>query len=543
MKEGIDKENYSIPDEEKQYFFGENYIKIGKIRISFNKKIKRYDYCIFAIITIIIILLSSLVIKFVKSKRNNRKRLPTNNIFELNEIQNISIQNKNDNYSKNIFSDLNEASEINSILNQTNKYINNLYYTSTYINETILKKNNETKLDNTTDKNIKNIEKTFKNITSELPGKTEEKTYKNESIQSDLDRGFDYIRKCRDGILFKEVKNFELNSIPKISAVLPVHNCAETLTAAVRSIQNQNMLNIEIVLVNDNSDNYTVNLMKELQKEDPRITIINNQKNMLTFYSRAIGVFSAKGQYIVDLDCDDMFIVDDIFDVAYDSAQKDNFDVISFKSFQSKFIENKLMYTDVFTNHNKQNLTLYQPELSCFCISNNGTETVNDLFIWGKIFKRSVYKSALDLLGYEKYSTPMIWNEDYSQLFMIYNLAKSYKFIDKYGYFHKVSFKSNSNKMKNRDKIFSDIFFDEIIFDYGKPFCKKIAAQRLNSLKLYRAFWSIDDVSKQFLYKLIIKIFNSTDIEEKYKINLIKTYNDIFPTLNSPNQFNISFVV
>ena len=108
---------------------------------------------------------------------------------------------------------------------------------------------------------------------------------------------------------------------------MPVFNCANTLKAAVRSIQNQKMLDIEIILVNDNSDKINVNVMKELQKEDPRIIIINNNKAMVTFYSRAIGVLSSKGKYITDLDCDDMYINEDIFDFAFNSAEEGNFDV------------------------------------------------------------------------------------------------------------------------------------------------------------------------------------------------------------------------
>ena len=71
----------------------------------------------------------------------------------------------------------------------------------------------------------------------------------------------------------------------------------------------------------------------------------------------------------------------------------------------------------------------------------------------------------------------MIWNEDYTQIFSIYNFSNLYKFINKYGYFHTTS-RSNSNRMKIQEKNFSDIFLDEIIFDFGKSFCKKISVQR-----------------------------------------------------------------
>ena len=139
--------------------------------------------------------------------------------------------------------------------------------------------------------------------------------------QKDLDDGFEFIKKCKEGHLFNDKSNFKRNSNPKISAVLPVFNCENTLKYAVRS---------EIILINNKSDNNTVNLMKELQNEDPRISVINNNKTIVTFYSRAIGALSSKGKYITDLDCDDMFINEDIFDIAYNSAEEGNFDVIVF---------------------------------------------------------------------------------------------------------------------------------------------------------------------------------------------------------------------
>ena len=42
---------------------------------------------------------------------------------------------------------------------------------------------------------------------------------------------------------------------------------------------------------------------------------MNNEKNIGTLYSRCVGVLSAKGQYTFALDNDDMFFVDDIFEV------------------------------------------------------------------------------------------------------------------------------------------------------------------------------------------------------------------------------------
>jgi glycosyltransferase involved in cell wall biosynthesis len=71
------------------------------------------------------------------------------------------------------------------------------------------------------------------------------------------------------------------------------------------------MLDIEIILVNDFSTDNTLLTIQKLKDEDPRIKIINNEKNMGILYSRSIGVLKAKGKYILALDQDDFFLMKD----------------------------------------------------------------------------------------------------------------------------------------------------------------------------------------------------------------------------------------
>ena len=60
----------------------------------------------------------------------------------------------------------------------------------------------------------------------------------------------------------------------------------------------QNISNLEIILINDFSKDETLSIIEQLQKEDKRIKIINNQKNMRTLYSICIGVLAAKEIFI-----------------------------------------------------------------------------------------------------------------------------------------------------------------------------------------------------------------------------------------------------
>ena len=66
-------------------------------------------------------------------------------------------------------------------------------------------------------------------------------------------------------ILHKEP--FVAQEHPKISGIIPVYNCQDIITRAVRSIQNQNILNLEIILINDFSTDNTSLILEKLQKE------------------------------------------------------------------------------------------------------------------------------------------------------------------------------------------------------------------------------------------------------------------------------------
>ena len=106
----------------------------------------------------------------------------------------------------------------------------------------------------------------------------------------------------------------------KISVVIPIFNCQDSILFVIRSIQNQNMFEIEIILVNDHSSDDSLKIIRNIQKEDNRIIIINNKKNKGTFYSRSIGVLESKGEYIFPLDNDDMVFDRDVFDIVYKEA-------------------------------------------------------------------------------------------------------------------------------------------------------------------------------------------------------------------------------
>ena len=320
-----------------------------------------------------------------------------------------------------------------------------------------------------------------------------------------------FMKKCLNGELIYNISN-KISLNPKISAIIPLYNCEKTIKAAVRSIQNQNLTDIEIILINDNSKDNTSEIIKQLAKEDNRIKILNNLKNMATLYSRNIGILNSKGKYIMNLDNDDLFMDFDVFDNVYKEAEIGNFDIIGFSAIDSKTYNPKLfqMKDALFHNH-KDGLILYQPELTYFAITFDNKFEENDLHVWGRLTNANVYKTAINNFGKNAIGEIrnlcfVTWAEDSSISMSILRRAKSYKFIKKYGIFHYIGKTTTTNNVKNDTKIYGNLFFLDAIFDFshenyqGKKYSVEMAIKRI--------FINLNNISDDKNYRYLKAILN-----------------------------------
>ena len=131
-------------------------------------------------------------------------------------------------------------------------------------------------------------------------------------------------------------KKYELLSEPKISVLMPVYNRGKKLYYSIRSIQNQKMKEIEIILINEGSKKDTLRIIKKMQEEDPRIRLINNEKNRRILYSKSIGALYSNGKYILELDQDDMFISENAFNILYNESEVNGLDLLQFRDIRIK---------------------------------------------------------------------------------------------------------------------------------------------------------------------------------------------------------------
>ena len=342
-----------------------------------------------------------------------------------------------------------------------------------------------------------------------------------------LIKGKKFLNKCLKGILINKNK-FLKSDIKIITAIIPIYNCEKTIKSSIRSIQNQNISEIEIILVNDYSKDNSLNIIKELKMEDSRILIINNNRNMGALYSRSIGALSSKGSYIFALDNDDMFFDMDIFDSIYKISKKENFDIIGFKSIiiKKEYNYNLRNMKDDHYSNNKNNLVVYQPKLGIYTISKKGKFKQYDATIWGKCIKSFIYKKAVNSLGILRYSSFMSWAEDTSIIIVIFNIAQSYKFIYRYGIIHILSISTASYTQPRGNRIFGELFFLNNIYDFLNDKYKYLTAlfiikikkkYNLKKFKLKKNLLFFQFILKKILESKFINKINKEKISNCFK--------------------------
>ena len=338
--------------------------------------------------------------------------------------------------------------------------------------------------------------------------------------------GKKFIDKC---IKTKNLYNYSnYYDSPKFSIVIPTYNCEKTINYPIISIQNQNISEYEILLINDFSTDQTLKILHSFSERDSRIKIINNRENKGTLYSRCIGTLMSKGKYIFPLDNDDLIFGEDIFDYFYKINKNIECDIVGFKAVQAEsYLDDIYEMKDLRNYKYKNNLTVLQPELSIWLISKYSKFEPHDVTIWGKIIKTNIYINAINLLGKKRYSTYMSWAEDTSMNHVIFNIANSFKFIDKYGIFHLNNNTTASYTQSINNHFFGELFLTDIIYDFSKQNHNKIFSllSALETLKRYynkRAF--IKKESIQYLNNIILKILKCKYINDKDKNKLINLY-------------------
>lgn len=93
--------------------------------------------------------------------------------------------------------------------------------------------------------------------------------------------------------------------LPKVSVIIPSYNGASFIGEAIRSVLNQTYQNFELIIVDDASQDHTLEVIKKF--DDPRIKCLVQEFNQGVDAARRRAIRSATGDIFALLDQDDLF--------------------------------------------------------------------------------------------------------------------------------------------------------------------------------------------------------------------------------------------
>lgn len=105
----------------------------------------------------------------------------------------------------------------------------------------------------------------------------------------------------------------------KISVIVPVYNADKFLSETLSGIQAQSLQEIEIICVDDGSNDSSAKIIKEKQKMDPRIRY-EYQLNQGAGCARNRGMEVSRGEFIAFMDADDSYPSVDVLEKLYTAA-------------------------------------------------------------------------------------------------------------------------------------------------------------------------------------------------------------------------------
>ena len=92
---------------------------------------------------------------------------------------------------------------------------------------------------------------------------------------------------------------------PLVSVIMPVFNAAATLRKAAQSILDQSWRHLELILIDDCSQDHSLHIAHDLQHRDARVKVLALNTNGGPYVAKNVGLTVARGAYLTVHDADD----------------------------------------------------------------------------------------------------------------------------------------------------------------------------------------------------------------------------------------------
>jgi glycosyltransferase involved in cell wall biosynthesis len=339
----------------------------------------------------------------------------------------------------------------------------------------------------------------------------------------------------------KKIKKYYL------SICIPIFNMENFISRALISIIKQSFQYFEIILVNDNSNDNTLNIINSFQSKDSRFRIINHSKNLGVYASRRDAILNSIGQYVLILDPDDMLLNKEIFQALYNYNQEYNLDIIEFLVYHIKEGSDKLIipkWHKLIHDHNYKKKIIYQPELSELIFKYPNTNKYSTIIcrtIWNKLIRKEIMLKSIQYV--EKYfqNQFLIVADDTPLNIMSFNYASNFSNIKIPGYLYNLRNNSmsrgNVSQKFNIIKGFNFLLYYKFLFGYVKDFKKDLNYFFIDLKNLGYNLFIFKDFNQtkyiNYTFTFFDKITTDSSVSEYIKIYIREMKNNFTNNFNS----------
>ena len=342
-------------------------------------------------------------------------------------------------------------------------------------------------------------QKLYENI---IPNITENKTYVYDFK--------DYYTLCNGGRLITSEK-FEYSNEPLISIIVPSYNKENEILKSIRSIQNQSLKNIEIIIVDDCSIDNSKDIYKYLLEADPRIRVFRHLKNMGVWRSRLDGFLYSRAKYIIHFDMGDLYINNFVLEDYYNIISKYKLDSIRFSSYTFNNKSEPFKYNHV-TFFDFELKISYKKRFFDITTFEYGT-------IWNRLIRANVITKGLYLLDSILFNAYKNMWEDRWWNTLVNKFGNSYVMINRPGYFYLISF-DGEGTMKKGNATMNDICIREFIYFW--VFDLKLLPKEDNKESIINILYTFNQSYNEYLGSPIHLDFISTRFPVyEYFLNLL----------------------
>lgn len=202
---------------------------------------------------------------------------------------------------------------------------------------------------------------------------------------------------------------------PLVSVIMPNYNSEKYIKDSIESVLNQTYSNLELIIVDDISNDSSIKIIKEFVKSDKRVKFYQLDEKGGASKARNLAISKAKGKYVAFLDSDDLWKKEKLEkqinfmeenDIYFSYTDYEYIDENRKRVDKYRKCPSKVSYFKILLGCSVGCLTVVYNRKKVGLININKIDKRNDYAIWCKVLKkvRKGYKYD-DILSYYRKST------------------------------------------------------------------------------------------------------------------------------------------